>query len=189
MNLDLLWQINSQKIAAEKLTNNKDWIENSSWEEFILAMSLKTPQSYGAAIQNRIIKELNGYKIPASQEKGDCVIDSYYHEIKSSILTHTNDTMNLVQIRPWQNIKGYYCFAFDIRKYKKFDIYQFFLTHEQMIEEINLIGALSHGTKRTAQNNKHNEQSVRIKILQDDIIFKSWKKKYSKDLLGINNGQ
>jgi hypothetical protein len=37
-----------------------------------------------------------------------------------------------------------------------------------MIEEINLIGTLSHGTKRTAQNNKHNEQSVRIKILQDD---------------------
>jgi hypothetical protein len=58
-----------------------------------------------------------------------------------------------------------------------------------MIEEINLIGTLSHGTKRTAQNNKHNEQSVRIKILQDDTIFKSWKKKYLKDLLGINNGQ
>ena len=65
MDLDSLWQINQQKIAAEKLTNNPDWINKSSWEEFILAMNLKNPQSYGAIIQNRIIKELNGTKIPA----------------------------------------------------------------------------------------------------------------------------
>ncbi len=183
MDLDSLWQINQQKIAAEKLTNNPDWINKSSWEEFILAMNLKNPQSYGAIIQNRIIKELNGTKIPASLEKGDCIIDSYYHEIKLSILTHTNDIMNLVQIRPWQKIKGYYCFAFDIRTFKQFNIFQYYLSHEQMIEELEIKSELSHGTKRTAHLNTHNEKSIRIKIQPEDDHYKRWQKKYLSYIL------
>jgi hypothetical protein len=178
-----LWQINQQKIIAEKLTNNPEWIEQSSWEEFILAMNLKNPQSYGAIIQNRIIKELNGTKIPPTYEKGDCLINSYYHEIKSSILTHTNDMMNLVQIRPWQKIKGYYCFAFDIREHKHFNILQYYLSHEQMIEELEIKSELSHGTKRLAKQNIHNEKSIRIKIQPYDENYKRWQKKYLSHIL------
>ena len=48
-----LWQINQQKIIAEKLTNIPEWIQQSSWEEFILAMNLKNPQVIGFGISDK----------------------------------------------------------------------------------------------------------------------------------------
>ena len=178
-----LWDLVSQVSATQLIAKDDKWMASCDWEEFILLMSLKNPQSYGALIQNRIIKELNGQKVKPSLNRGDIFINNDYHEIKASILTPTNNVMNLVQIRLWQEICGYYCFAFDIRTKNKFNIYEYYLSHDQMNNEVDLLGSSAHGTKIVTAENKHNEKAIRINIEDTDSNFMRWNTIYKKQIL------
>ena len=71
---DLVCDVNNTQI----LSKDDKWMSKCDWEEFILLMSLKTPQSYGSLIQNRIIKQLKGDKVKASLNKGDILINKNY---------------------------------------------------------------------------------------------------------------
>ena len=178
-----LWDLVTQVSATQLIAKDDTWMNSCDWEEFILLMSLKNPQSYGSLIQNRIIKELNGQKVKPSLNRGDILLDNDYHEIKASILTPTNNVMNLVQIRLWQEINGYYCFAFDIRTKNKFDIFQYYLSHDQMFEEVKLLGSSAHGTKIVTAENTHNEKAIRINIDNNDSNFMRWNSIYKKQIL------
>jgi hypothetical protein len=176
---DLVCDVNNTQI----LSKDDKWMSKCDWEEFILLMSLKTPQSYGSLIQNRIIKQLKGEKVKASLNKGDILINKNYCEIKSSILTHSNNVLNLVQIRPWQELSGYFCFAFDIRYTRIFNIHQYFLTHGQMMQELSILGQSAHGTKVVTAKNTHNEKAIRINVSNDDSNFKRWEHSYKINVL------
>jgi len=178
-----LWDLVTQVSATQLIAKDEQWMDNCDWEEFTLLMSLKNPQSYGALIQNRIIKKLNGQKVKPSLNRGDILLNNDYHEIKASILTPTNNVMNLVQIRLWQEIKGYLCFAFDIRTKNKFNIFQFYLSHDQMFEEVKMLGSSAHGTKIVTAENTHNEKAIRINIDDNDPNFMRWKSIYNKQIL------
>ena len=183
MNKECLWDLIKSVKKATKIADDKDWQNDCDWEEFALIMSLKTPQSYGSKIQNRIITKLKGEKVKSNLNKGDVLIRSKYYEIKASILTETNNHMNLVQIRPWQSLDGYLCFAFDIREKNHFKIYQYLLRHSQMIDELNKLGQSAHGTKIVTASNQHNEQAIRIACNQSDETFTRWENSYKINVL------
>ena len=178
-----LWDLVTKVNITNNIAKDLKWLDNCDWEEFILLMSLRNPQSYGAMIQNRIIAQLNGKKVKATLNRGDIFLDNNYHEIKASILTPSNNVMNLVQIRPWQDIAGYYCFAFDIRTKNKFDIFQYYLSHDQMFEEVKTLGSSAHGTKIVTAENTHNEKAIRINIDNNDSNFMRWNSMYKKQIL------
>jgi hypothetical protein len=183
MTKDELWDLNLKISATQSMAKDDKWMADSDWEEFILLMNLKNPQSYGSLIQNRIIKVMNGDKVKPSLNRGDIKINNEYFEIKASILTPTNKVMNLVQIRLWQDIAGYCCFAFDVRVKNNFQIHQYYLTHDEMVSEVELLGSSAHGTKIITAENKHNEKAIRIAIEDSDPNFMRWNSIYKHQML------
>lgn len=161
---------------------DKEFGFNWAFNDFLKAMYLLTSQSYGPRIQTRIIKELNWVKIKASKNLGDALamVDNIHHEIKVSLISSSNDSMNLVQIRLWQNV-NYFCFWFDIRT-GKFSVY--LLTHDQMVKEIELTKAsAAHGTKEANEVNQNVELRLSIKIDEDNEDFKRWESQYKSPIL------
>jgi hypothetical protein len=145
--------------------------------DFIAVMQMLTAQSYGSRIQNRLLKLLEFSRVPASENMGDCK-DRFgdFYEVKASIVTPTNFKLNLVQIRPWQKIKGYICVAFDTRVDPiKIEVYT--LDKNQMKEECEIMRASSaHGTKEANENNINKELRFDINIDPSNEHYHRWQK-------------
>lgn len=173
--------IKTQSEVRRLISKNKIDLDSLSIEEFILAMQMLTPQSYGSKVQNRLIKELGFKPILSTQDTGDCE-DTFGDrwEIKSSIINSSNDSLNVVQIRLWQDVKGYVAVVFDTRV-SPMDIQTYRLDKSQMEKECELCGANSaHGTRTANQNNKNIELRFSIKIDENDSNFKRWQQYRSK---------
>jgi len=144
--------------------------------DFITVMQMLTAQSYGSRIQNRMIKELGFKKVSARDNCGDCK-DTFgdFWEVKCSIITPTNLSLNFVQVRPWQNIR-YIGIAFDTRV-KPTNIEFYRLDKSQMTAECEIMKASSaHGTKEANKNNSNKELRFDIKIDPTDINYIRWQK-------------
>lgn len=145
------------------MATNKVWGFDRSWSEFATGLSFLTPQSYGTRLQNRLIKDLGGTSTKSRDNCGDARIPSLSSrevEIKCSLLTSVNSSLNLVQIRPWQSV-DYLCTAFDIRD--TFTPYVFFLTKEDMAAETKALQANSaHGTRHANAQNANIELRFQI---------------------------
>ena len=163
---------------VEEINKNNYWGYEESWEYFILGMSFLSPQSYGAKIQNRLVNQLMLEKVRPGENKGDFK-DQFgeYYEFKVSILSNNDSKINLVQIRPWQDI-NHYCFVFDIRN-EEFTPYAFRLSKSQMKEELDIMKATAaHGTKDSNNNNKNIEYRMSISPNPENEHFKRWIEKY-----------
>src|ERR1035437_7346137 len=134
---------------------------DDAFDDFITKLLFLTPQSYGARLQSFLIKRFR-LNPPTSKDSGDFV-DQFGqpHELKASIITPTNNCLNLVQIRPWQDV-DYYCVAIDTRV-SPYQEYVFVLSKSQMLEELRLNGATSaHGTALANKNNANIELRMAI---------------------------
>jgi hypothetical protein len=154
---------------------------NLSIRDFIMVMQMLTPQSYGCRVQDRVIKQLGFKHIGSKKDSGDCE-DSFGDrwEIKCSIINTSNDCLNLVQIRPWQDIKGYIVVVFDTR-IDPTEIQVYRLDINQMKKECELCNASSaHGTKKANVNNINVELRFSIKINKEDYNFQRWQQYRSK---------
>ena len=80
--------------------------------------------------------------------------------------------MNLVQIRLWEQT-DYLCVAFRLMD-GKVHLFPFYLTHEQMEKEVELLGTAAHGGKKIADGNANTESSIRFKISKNDDTFVRW---------------
>ena len=99
-----------------------------------------------------------------------------FYEVKCSIITLTNPRLNFVQIRDWQNIKGYFGIAFDTR-IRPINIEVYRLDKSQMKEECNLMKASSaHGTEEANKNNANKELRFDLKIDPNDKNYIRWQK-------------
>ena len=140
-------------------------------EEFLYAISFLTPQSFGSKLQKFIQKRLSLTTIKPSLDMGDAVdSDGFYCEIKCSLINDTNKTINIVQIRPWHNIKYYFIGVFDV-----IDgcVTIFKLTKQQMIDEcVRLKATSAHMTKKSIENNKNVELRLGIPINSD--VYQQW---------------
>ena len=148
---------------------------------FISKMLCLTPQSYGARLEGYMIKQF-GLRPSDEKDKGD-FIDQFggYHELKVSLLTPTNFSLNLVQIRPWQDV-SYWCIAIDTRCLP-YEEYIFALTKKQMEYELETMKATAaHGTQTANEHNQTVEKRMSLKIDSQDKDFQRWVEHYRRKI-------
>jgi hypothetical protein len=164
----------------KNITSVKSWGDDKSDKEFIKGMTLLTPQSYGAKIEERIRKILNFSKNKSGDDCGDLKSPSGKNiEIKSSILTITNDALNLVQIRLFHDVDYYLCIAYDCRDIINFKTYIFLLSHDDMKAECEITNAsAAHGTRTVNKINNNIELRLSILCNLTNKIFQRWCEKY-----------
>ena len=95
-------------------------------------------QSYGARLQKLIMRESN---IKEKSDIADARFNNDHFEIKSSYLSKSRD-YSFMQIRIWEKIKGF-CFAI-IDYESHFNLKLFYLTFDEMIEELNIRSYNTH---------------------------------------------
>ena len=149
------------RIKKQQKLENPDAYEH--WDEFILlCYNTRTPQSYGALIEKRIIK-LNGFrKLKSELNIGDAEENGFNKEIKISISADDEQpTFNIVQIRPHANISSYLIWFIEIDKECNILNHTFEVPKEDMMKIPGVGGA--HGTKESNVNQKNIEYRVTVK--------------------------
>lgn len=168
-------------IVREEAVKNKNYAFGDDWILFMKKMRLLTPQSSGAKYQNRIFESLGWTIVDQKLGKGDVKNSlNQFFEVKASVITTSNPLVNMVQIRPWQEISGHYIFVID--SFKDYKVTTFYLSKAEMKEEIEKCGGHSHGTKKINEKNTHNEYSIRFNWIKKDDICKRWEKYEQKDM-------
>jgi hypothetical protein len=177
----------------KEISKNPEWGFHLPEKEFIQCMSLITGQSYGTRIQNYIRNKLKWKKVLVEDELGDMMKPLFnepgkFVEVKSSLLTLTNDKLNWVQIRLFHDIDYYLGVAYELRDLSNYESFKFLLTHDQMVEEC--VGAnAAHGTKSVNKSNENVELALRITCNEGNPEFERWKKMYRVDSYeGIEKG-
>ena len=177
----------------KEISKNPEWGFHLPEKEFIQCMSLITGQSYGTRIQNYIRNRLKWKKVLVEDELGDMMKPLFnelgkFVEVKSSLLTLTNDKLNWVQIRLFHDIDYYLGVAYELRDLSNYESFKFLLTHDQMVEEC--VGAnAAHGTKSVNKSNENVELALRITCNEGNPEFERWKKMYRVDSYeGIEKG-
>jgi hypothetical protein len=162
------------------ISKDRNWGFDLSEKEFIKGMSLLNPQSYGGRIESYIRRILGYSKILAKENSGDIrSLNNKDVEVKVSLLTITNPSLNMVQLRLFQDLDYYLCVAYDLRKISEFNSYIFLLTHDEMKKECEIynVGA-AHGTKKTNLQNENIELRMSFNCDDGDEQFSRWKQKY-----------
>jgi hypothetical protein len=167
-----------QEIKNES-KKNKRFGFDFPFDIFLYSMSLLTPQAYGTRLENFVIEKFNLQKVSSTDGLGDFQ-DSLCqkHELKVSLITSTNDSLNMVQLRTWQNIAGYLMVAFNLNV-EPIKLYAFQLTKQQLIDEmVKMNASAAHGNKKANEKNTHVEKRMSLKIDDSDPNFKRWCKLY-----------
>jgi hypothetical protein len=149
-----------------------------TFDIFIKKMLLLNPQSYGSRIQNYIADQYGLTLVKQTTDKGDFVNSMGQHyEIKVSLVTDSNPRLNLVQIRPWQIISGYYFVAIDTRR-NPFKVYVFMLSKNEMAIECAKHASSAHGTKTAVAGNANKELRMDVPIREGNDLFEEWRSRY-----------
>ena len=171
--------LNIRKLIHE----DKKWGMNLPEKEFIKGMMFLTPQSYGSRVESYLKDKMNCVKNSSASNNGDLCVNNKNIEIKISILTPTNNNLNIVQIRLFHDIDYYLCVAFDMRNIASYRKYVFLLSHEDMEKE-TIRASAAHGTKSVNKNNQNVELRLGLICDDNDKTFERWKKTYLVDDLG-----
>lgn len=164
--------------VREEASKNKHYGFEDAFGLFLRKMYFLNPQAYGGRIQSYFASRFRFKNVPAKLNKGDFTdaLDDHF-EFKFSFADYTTPCLNLVQIRLFQDIAGYYCVVSDVRN--NFNTYVFRLTKAQMVEECAVMGATSaHGTKDAVANNMTKELRLSLPIDLSDTNFSRWAETY-----------
>ena len=146
------------KIRGEA-ASNPEYGFTDDWHTFMSKMMLLTTQSQSPRIQNYIFKKKGWVKVPASLNRGDVKNTSGQHfEVKATIITSSNPYVNIVQIRLWQQVWGYYIFVIDAMK--NYETTLFTLSKSDMEEAVKLEGQSAHGTFEANKVNINKEWAI-----------------------------
>jgi len=159
------------RVKAKALGKNPTFGFNYKWEKFLMIMSAYfNPQSYGARIEARLIKELELEKVPAKADRGDGKFKNLYIEIKISFID-INGHFNLLQIRPHQKLNAYLIVLVP----KNLDPIVLIIPSEDMHRIVARHGTTCHGCKNSTKVNKNIEWRITItnKILTKLLIYKT----------------
>jgi len=167
------------------VASDPNWGTLITEKEFIKGMSLLNPQSYGSRIEKRIMHDVQGYKIKASENKGDIGLNGKNVEVKVSLLNSVNDSLNMVQVRLFHDVDYYLCVAYDMRDISTYKKYVFLLTHDQMAHECKRAHA-AHGTKSVNELNENVELRLQVNCNEGDSVFERWQDAYGINLNEIN---
>lgn len=168
-----------------KLDSNLDarYGFDDDWVTFMKKMQFLSPKSFGTRIQNRIIEKNNFDKVNPSYDKGDFSYEGNFFEFKTSILTTSNKGANFVNIRPYQNIDGYFCLVINTNQLP-YETHQFYLSKFQMKEELILMKAnASNGTIISNKENKNITYRFTLDFSTQNDNLRRWFDNYSINYL------
>lgn len=165
--------------VREEAAANKRYGFSDPFGIFLRKMYFLNPQGYGARVQNYFSEKFGFKTVPAKANKGDFKDANENHfEFKFSFADGATPCLNLVQIRLFQEIEGYYCVASDVKEL--FKTYVFQLSKEQMTAECSDMNASSaHGTKEALVNNSTRELRLTIPINGTNEHFERWRRLYA----------
>lgn len=164
------------KVKDAAYDSSKDF--ETPWNLFIRKMRFLPGPVYGARIEKWLINEWGWEPVSSKQNRGDSrdPVSGEYFEIKCSIVTDNNVRANFVQLRPHQDISGYHLFVIDANN--DYKVVHFYLTKQQMNEEIALVGENSHGTgAENGANAKNREPAIRIEWSKNETRSR-WLERY-----------
>ncbi len=184
---DLDITINVLDVMRGEAVKNKEYGFDDDWKLFMKKMRLLTSQSSGARLQNYIFKSFGWEIVDQKLGKGDVKNSlNQYFEVKATVITTSNLTANIVQIRPWQEIAGHHIFVIDSTK--DYKVTHYYLSKSEMKSEVDMCANHSHGTKEINKDNRHIEWSIRIPWKEKDKVFQRWKKyKQDTDIRELNS--
>lgn len=162
------------------LTTDLELLDNG--ELYYYLTSSFSPQRKAPLGEKFLCHKLKLESVLPKEDRGDAKdIYGNYYEFKCSF-TNVNKSLNIRQIRPWQEVDFYYCFY--INEEKIDDSMFFVLTKEEMLEEIKLCGSFTHGVTEINNKNTHCEYSITIPVYSTtNKKTIRWKEKYlSKEL-------
>ncbi len=144
-----------------------------SEQEFYRISSVLSPQSRSPLWEKYFIKKHDCEKVNKNDDRGDFKKNGTYYEYKSSGYNQTN-SVNMVQIRPWQNCD------YIIQSISDDGATTFVLTHaDMMLEMENLKATPAHGTKKALEDNENIEYRMTLK--RDSTDWDRWINKYHKE--------
>lgn len=168
---------------------NKNFATVGSLQEVAMKWALLSSQMYGPKMQKWLTYTLGMEKVKPSERRGDARKLYEHFEIKGSLITSINTALNMVQIRPVEDLAGYFGFAVDIRNPRRVveNSYLFHLSKYEMDKELELFNFQhAHGDDITNETNINPEYRLSLKIDPNDIHFQRWHEKYLRnDLLNI----
>jgi hypothetical protein len=169
----------------ENSSKNSNYGFDDDWNTFIKKMQFLSPKSFGTRIQNRIIKRNGFIQTNASLDLGDFAKDGKNFEFKTTIITPSNKGANFVNIRPWQNIDGYYCLVINTNV-SPYQTTQFYLTKQQMETElVELKANASNGTSISNQGNKNISFRFTIDFSSNNENAIRWMNEFKIDFLKL----
>lgn len=155
----------ANEIAA---MTNEDHVKQDE-QTFYASMRFLSAQRWASRVEHYQRNKFGLEKVAASKGRGDAKAKSTYIEQKTTFLSDSNTQANFVQLRPHHNCDYLLTIVREDNS-----LVELYLTHDQMVAEIDAIGGLAHGTKN--ETHKSNpEYAIRLKKDQID----EWESKYA----------
>ena len=142
-----------------------------SERDFYKISSVLTPQSRSPLWENYFIKKHDCERVSKSEDRGDFKKNGRYYEYKCSG-DNQNNSVNIVQIRPWQDCD------YIIQSVSDDRATTFVLAHAEMMSEMERLKASrAHGTQALV-NNENIE--YRMSVKRDSADWDRWVSNYCK---------
>lgn len=155
------YMVKAQNLAIENF--NKPLEEVSLFDIITISgCGLFSPQKRTSFLEAKMKDMFSWTKVKPTEDRGDYIdCNDKYFELKCSS-TNDNNTINILQIRPWQKVDYYRVVYFDLYEPKNSKAY--ILTKEQMFTEVKKIGSPTHGTKTANALNENIEYSIHLPL-------------------------
>ena len=144
-----------------------------SEQDFYKISSVLSTQARSPLWENYFIKKHGCARVSKDENRGDFKKNGRYYEYKSSG-DNQNNSVNILQIRPWQDCD------YIIQSISDDRATTFVLTHAEMMLEMDRLKASpTHGTKTALEDNKTIEYGIRVKRGSSD--WDRWISNYRKE--------
>lgn len=191
-NNDFKKSLNRQRKAQILIEENEDnSIEEISLLNIITisGSGIFSPQKRISFLEDKLKQMFSWTPISPAEERGDYIDNSGHNfELKCSA-TNDSNTINILQVRIWQDVDYYRIIYFDLDEPLKSKSY--IVPKEDMINEIEKYGHATHGTKNANKDNHKIEYGFHLPVINewddkylDPDFFKVMMKENTKN---INN--
>ena len=139
--------------------------------DFYKLSSLLNSQARSPMWEKYFIQKHQCRRIKRQEDMGDFEKNGKHYEYKCSGFNQ-DGSVHIVQIRTWQ--KCHYI----VQSISDKKVHTFELSHEDMLREIDLLGAsVAHGTRTS--NIKNQNIELRMTLVKDSENWARWRRKYT----------
>ena len=175
----ILDRIDKSRRLKESVESIKDELIDLTFEQeiseqdFYKISSVLSTQSRSPLWENYFIKKHGCERVKRNEDRGDFKKNGRYYEYKSSG-DNQNNSVNILQIRPWQDCD------YIIQSISDDRATTFVLTHAEMMLEMERLKATpAHGTPKALEDNRTIEYGIRVKRGSAD--WDRWINNYRKE--------